>query len=293
MTASGDAVVNPLDRALEVRLAAARSAQERTRLALFATTVISFALLTASWNSYVSFYRPFAHDHRGLARGDDATSGLRRLQETVLSEWVRSHWISISLLGIQVGVDDAPTLGASALIVALMWFYLCMRREHYTIGYLLYDYRDADPATQWLIFHGVNLYTVFTTVGHSDIPMNSLQTEPSFKEWRGLRSAIFWLHSLPAVALSVVIFLDVTSLFMASPFREDPNEPLFQLLLRGGSTEELARVVFWDVVGLGLLVLVYRLCARVRGFARATQDILFAFKQKLPPGGGVSPAAGG
>jgi hypothetical protein len=78
------------DSILDLRLRAARAEQERSRLALFATTLISFALLTGAWNGYVSFYRDWAFDFRALPEGKDL-SGIRKLQESTLAEWVKSR----------------------------------------------------------------------------------------------------------------------------------------------------------------------------------------------------------
>ena len=49
--------LNPFEqKALDVRLEATRSAQERTQRFFFASTVISLVIITAGWNAYFSFY---------------------------------------------------------------------------------------------------------------------------------------------------------------------------------------------------------------------------------------------
>ena len=120
--------LNPFEqKALDVRIEATRSAQERTRRSFFASTVISLVIITAGWNAYFSFYREFAFAFPSLEGGE----GTKTLQKEMLSEWVRSRMINISILGIRVGVDDAPTLGAIAHRRRSMALLLHTAREPY------------------------------------------------------------------------------------------------------------------------------------------------------------------
>jgi len=271
------------DAILDLRLKAARAAQERSRLALFATTLISFALLTGAWNGYVSFYRDLAFDFRALPEGKDL-SGIRKLQESTLAEWVKSRWISVSALGIEVGVNDAPTLGGAALLVALVWLYLCIRREHYTIAFLLHDYGDErfDEGTKWGVFHGINLFTVFTTVGHFDEPLASLRGPlPDDKEWAPSRWAIKAMYLLPTVTLFAVIALDIGSVFRLSPARPS-NDRLIFLLINEGKYAEIANIVLWEAVAVVLLFAVWQINRRVFRFTSATERLLRDFLSQLP-----------
>ncbi len=104
--------LNPFEqKALDIGIEATRSAQERTRRSFFASTVISLVIITAGWNAYLSFYREFAFAFPTLEGGE----GTQTLQKEMLTEWVRSRMINITILGIRVGVDDAPTLGSIAV----------------------------------------------------------------------------------------------------------------------------------------------------------------------------------
>jgi hypothetical protein len=271
------------DAILDLRLRAARAAQERSRLALFATTLISFALLVGAWNGYLSFYRELAFDFRKLPDGPDVT-GIRKLQESTLAEWVKSRWISISALGIEVGVNDAPTLGGVALLVALVWLYLCMRREHYTIAFLLHDYGDDrfDEGTKWGVFHGINLFTVFTTVGHSDEPLTTLHEPlPAEKEWAPSRWAIKAMYLLPTATLCVVIVLDIASLFRLSPARTSDNR-LISMLISEGKYGEIANILLWEALAVALLFAVWQINRRVSRFGSATERILRDFLLQIP-----------
>ena len=74
-------LLNPFEeKTLDLRIGAARSAQERTRLAFFASTVISLAIITAGWNAYFSFYKDFAFEFPSLEGG----SGTVNLQKELL-----------------------------------------------------------------------------------------------------------------------------------------------------------------------------------------------------------------
>jgi hypothetical protein len=209
---------------LTFRIEAARSAQERTRLAYFASTVISLAIITTGWNAYLSFYRDFAFEFPSLEGG----SGTENLQKEILSEWVKSRMINISLLGIRVGIDDAPILGGIALTIAVIWLFYSIRRENHTIGMMLTDYSIADDRIKWLIFHGVNSSTVFTNVSHGDEPFRALARPSNSKQRaviRSMASAVIrsmakLLRYLPIFSLGFIILADIFSMFCFSPFRE-------------------------------------------------------------------------
>src|SRR5262245_27523466 len=83
----------PSDPALQVRLDASRTAQERSRLAFFSTTIIGLILVTGAWNAYLSFYRQIAFQFSSLA--DANMQGTQTLQKEILSAWVRSRMINV------------------------------------------------------------------------------------------------------------------------------------------------------------------------------------------------------
>jgi hypothetical protein len=219
-------------KALDTRLEASRSAQERTRVTSFASTVISLAIITAGWNAYFSFYHDFASEFPSLEGG----AGTTNLQREMLSEWVRGRMINITLLGIRVGVDDAPLLGAIALSIAAIWLYYSIRRENYTIGTLLFDYYYANDHIRWLVYHGINSATVFTNVIHGDAPFRSSTQEPPNRPLRSVRFMAGCLWYLPIFSLWFIIFVDILSaVWWSSPFREPDIRGIFEEIRNDGT----------------------------------------------------------
>jgi hypothetical protein len=207
-------------KTLDRRLDASRNAQERTRLAFFASTVIALALFTAGWNGYLSFYRDFASEFASLEGGEGTTI----LQKELLSEWVRGRMINIALLGIRVGVDDAPFVGAVALAIAGIWLLYSIRRENHLIGWLLRDYRFANDKFKWLVFSAINSATVFTNVTHGDAPFRTTTELPSPDEQLFLiRWAARHLWYLPILSLWFIIVLDFLSAFSFFPLSGNPT----------------------------------------------------------------------
>jgi hypothetical protein len=268
------------DKTLDLRLEAARTAQERSRLAFFATTIIAFAMLTAAWNAYLSFNRTYARDNPDLVPGGDPAAannrlGTRELQREILKQWVSSRMIDVSLLGIRVDVDDAPTVGAVAMFVALIWFYFSIRRENFVIGFLCYDYKGPEHSAdvKWRIYHGINSFSVFTNVRHSDNPFETISKIPPNKQSRLLRPIPTTLLFLPIIAVASILILDVISLFMMSPFRPDEERPIF-VLLKGHLYGELFGIVFWWIVAAALALPNVYLCYRINWFANSTERVL-------------------
>jgi hypothetical protein len=212
------------EKALDIRIEAARVAHERTRLAFFASTVVSLAILAAGWNAYFSFYYDFASGLPSFEGG----SGTESLQKEILAEWVRSRMINISPLGIRVGVDDAPLLGGFALVVSAIWLFYSIRRENFTIGMLLVDYYYAKQPLKWCIYHGVNSSTVFTNVSHGDDPFRSATSIPSDNQLKLIRRMAKHLWYLPIFSLWFIILVDILSAFWYSPFRTPDAREAFE-----------------------------------------------------------------
>jgi hypothetical protein len=296
-----------LDPALQLRLEASRVAQERTRLAFFAATIIALMMVTGAWNPYLSFYRDVAYDFSNLAEAEPKTEvepkgnnrqGTQTLQKELLAAWLRNRMINVSVLGINVGVDDASTVGAVALIIALIWFYFVIRRENHTIGRLLIDYRDSPKPIRWLIFHGINSYTVFSNVGQSDEPIGSITVQPQEHQVPPLRFLSHYLYFLPFVGLSFIIILEIHSLFRVSPFRPPFDKWVITILWEHQQQQceffgELFWVILWRLLAIVLAIPVFRLCRRISRFDYATEFALRQFVGELmrePPVGGSQEA---
>ena len=270
---AGDVTVDLKARCLDLRLDAMRSAQDRSRFALLAVTIASLALLTAGWNAYFGYYRQFALEQQKPGTNEVA----EKLRNELYAEWVRSRMISVSLLGLRVGVDDATTVGAVAMWIILYWQCLCMRREHYSIAHLFRDYRHGTRAERTLVFYGVNSYTVFTNVHHSDVPLWKLDEQFKPNESTHSRFATLLMFWFPVIALVLLIAMDIASVFYyRSPFRDDWTRTPYEILRETGDLgiRDIAMIFFWDVVAVILLIPAGVLCFRIVRFANATEGLL-------------------
>src|ERR1700722_7479685 len=92
---------------IKLRLEAAKAAQERTRLAFFAHTIIGLCLLAVFWNSYASIYKDYVTGHYlpsdkpATERGELAAeeyANAKNVQSKLMENWVSSRFITVSLL---------------------------------------------------------------------------------------------------------------------------------------------------------------------------------------------------
>src|SRR6266404_5347203 len=97
---------------IKVRLKGSIEAVKRARLAFLASTVASLAVFITEWNAYLSWYRRFPLKEK--LPDNEVT---REAFKYVLQEFVESRVITISLLGIRVGVSDMAVLGSLTLLV--------------------------------------------------------------------------------------------------------------------------------------------------------------------------------
>lgn len=301
------------DKELDARLAAARAAQERSRIAFITSTVISLSLLGLMYNSYLSIYRSFAFDHyyshiasttdRELkelegTRWDESDKAkhiqeealnTKKLQERLMGEWVASRFITFSPLGIRFGVGDAPVLGAFALLVVSSWYFFVTRRENYTISILLRDaWNTGNAEVRYRVYHEINSYTIFTNALYSNKSIRALnQPDPpdsydgqyrSFRFTRGISN--LFLHYLPFVALTFVIVLDLQSWrpFIDSPFRDPPDSPLHPF--HRDQFGSLSRYVTAATAML-LTPYIFHVNYKIYRFTSGTESVLRQFRHNL------------
>jgi hypothetical protein len=266
------------DATLEIRLVAAQASQERSRVAFFATTLVSLAVLIAVWNAYLSTYRAFALQHQSSLTDPEKAAGTRKLQEELLAEWVRSRYITISLIGISVGVGDAPLIASFALMIACTWFHLSVRRENYNLGRLIIDY-SKDNNKLWCIYHAVSSYSIFTRVVRSDSPIFDIhQTEAEEPRDKPtvLDRWIVFLYHLPVVSTSFALLFDVFSVytyFERSPFRY-PARALYLDIRESNFKYEEHLIWVWWIITAIVVVLLWLRCCEIANFASATEKIM-------------------
>jgi hypothetical protein len=278
------------EKTIELRIEAAQEAQRRSRIAFSAATIVSLAMIIAGWNAYFSWNRDIAFAYAqlpptGEGRVDKTgfrieQTGAHVLQREVISEWVKSRMVTVGLLGIRVGIDDAPQLGALALLVINIWFFYTVRGENYTIGYLLRDTVNESPETRWMVFHGIISYSVFTLINNSDKPVDRLKgPRPLGHRVEFARAAYRILFYFPPISVVLLILSDVLSVFyLASPFRDNQRDALWRVL----GAPELWQAAFWWLVALVLSVLIARLSSKIGQFNHVTEKLLGEYLDGIP-----------
>jgi Protein of unknown function (DUF2934) len=290
----GSAAVDPLlravqttetDESLNSRLAGATEAQKRSRFLLVIIGVACAAMCVAAYNACWSFDTEFTLEsvaadpstlntpasNRIDPRDFTPRTGPTILREHAIRSWADNRFVSISLLGIRVSVDDAPIVGTFALVVISIWRLLAIRREHITIASLLRDTRRNGDVTvdllrrQWRVFHGIVSESVFTTFEKSLTPISGLRIHHKTDGgrpkvvWRvltvimhfgwtkrvGLQRLVlntfvqfvFWL---PVLTSLFVFILDRLTYYQRSPFRDGIINPA-----SGGNAVELFPLWRW------------------------------------------------
>lgn len=276
---------------LKLRLDAARSAQERTRLAFLTVTVIAFAMLAAEWNAHLSLYKTVAQEFSALAHvepKDDANTGVQELQKAFMREYVADRMVNISLLGIRIGADDAPLLGGIALTIALFWFYQSVRRENFVIGWILRDNSKESPEsedvvrkTRLQIFHGIISYSLFIRVLQLDEPFSEISDfskdqSKGFLQWVTAR-----IYLLPFVAVIGLLMLEIWALCTPSPFRII-NQPLAYTLMEKRPSDWFLPDFWWRLLRLIIAAVlastvIWRLCDKIQKFEENTEKMLRKF----------------
>jgi hypothetical protein len=287
---------------IKARLDGAKAAQSQARVAIVALSVISLMMLTTSYNAYLSYDSEWvrkealaAHDHP-LPAEIQHTFDLLRDEE--IKGWASGQQVQISLLGVHVSVDDAPVVGTFALAVVALWLLLLMRRENFTIGFLL---RDTDSLTvskygpvsspadhrslQWLIFHTIASNSTFVAFDDTMKRVDDLngESQPFVVESRpglggrvhhlafGFARRFFFLF--PVVASLIVECLDIWGYFRPDPFEGMQMAGWNQQFLYESA---LTFLVCW-------IPLVYCLLKSIR-YSMATERVLHQYGDKLRVG---------
>jgi hypothetical protein len=146
---------------------------------------------------------------------DDENSSVdksNKNQERLVSEWVSSQTISISLLGIRLTTFDLSVLGSLSLIVVMFWLFFVFRRENRAIVPFIKEMYDeskkieisanvdtgneefpirenseinskmrANELTNF-VFHSVANSNLFTDIANNDNPMRLVIFDKEFNE---------------------------------------------------------------------------------------------------------------
>lgn len=262
-------------KAYELRIQAAEDSLKRSRLAFFTTTVVSLAVLFAGWNAYVSWYRGFVtHDKFS----DNPVTA--HAQKELISEWVKSHTISVALLGIRVGVSDAAPLASFTLLITTIWFFYCVRRENHSIGTLLIESKNEDIHTKEMIFHGIASQLVFIDLSGNDEPISRLSYDPTDGPHSVpfVRGMLRFLAFLPAMTIFFVIIMDILSIvYLRSVFRDPPHTPLLQHM----GLDDWIWISLFECAALAIGVSATFLTARTLAFESGTARVLKEYRELM------------
>ena len=199
------------------RIEGIKAAVGRSRLGFLVSTIISLSIILGVWNRYFAWDREYAMEKHWA----DATvfPVAQYLQQQLLSQWVQDQQISSSLFGIRVSASDATFLASCALLITMVWFYWCTRRENHSIGALLRDTCSENEDLKLLILHGIIANLVFIRFSDDDRSVSSLA--PSSSPGRRLpllRAAVKALIYFPAFTILCSGLVQLWFLNRPSPF---------------------------------------------------------------------------
>jgi hypothetical protein len=267
-----------------IRIAAAGDAQRRSRYAFIVVTIVAAAIAIAEFNSTWSWYIQFS------SQNDFPPQATRmEAEKALVQQWIRSNRMTVSLLGVDIGMSDAALLGSISLSIMSLWFFFCIRRENHLIGKVLIDAKNEPDAIKKMIFYGITGYLVFTTMSNDDDPISNLDQLPTDSRRFFLRRSVKVLIFLPVITIGFIIFSDLMSLWMPSPIRAPaPNKSLMEMI---NEPRWLIQLAAMEAAALVFGTATYSLCANIMKFEQATAKILRQFEDRyFPPGQSLVPA---
>lgn len=197
------------------------------------------------------------------------------VQRELLEQWVESCKISIPLLGINVGVSDAPVFGSIGLLIINFWFYVSIRRENHVIGFLLRDAKkEMGPRAREWVYHGIASSLLFINITRRVEPIMDLDGVYDKKKIGNvIGSAFRILVFLPSVTVLFLIISDILTIYMISASYRFPHYPLLEHIEIG----DAIKVSIMDGLAFILLFLIIVLSFKILYFIKATANIMVEF----------------
>jgi hypothetical protein len=159
---------------VKLRLEALREAGSRTRLAYIILTTASLAIMVAVWNSYLTWEDFAVYQDVWPTRGGKPFPVLAAAHADLIEQWIKTRWLTVAPLGIQIGSDDLAVWGSLGLAMIAIWFLFSMRLENQIVAWLLSDTMNEDKSLQKEVFVGVLSRLLFVRVSASDGPYDKL-----------------------------------------------------------------------------------------------------------------------
>jgi hypothetical protein len=258
---------------IQVRIQGASEAVKRARFAFLVSTVASLAIFITEWNAYLSWYRHFP-----LSPAFPANEVTREAFKYVLQQFVEDRVITVSLLGIRVGVSDMAVLGSLTLLICSIWLFFSIRRHNHSVGSLLRDTKSLAPVVRRLVYYGASSSLVFTTVTAYDAAISSLEAEHSTREAKLTRVVVTVLFYLPAVVIALTIMADLLSVFFLNAVFTFPHAPLG---FRDATLGRKVQFVAMELAAVGIGVPTFFLCRKIIDFEQSTGAVLREYAQLI------------
>jgi len=267
---------------IKIRLDLIQSSVQRSRVAFVAVTIASLSLIITAWNAYLSSYRSFPLDPATLSEEPFT----RAAQTELIRAWVSTLWVTIAPLGIRIGIGDAAVVGSIGLYIIAVWMFFCVRRENRTVANLFYDMkRVPDAELKELVYHAVTENMLFLSVRNDDEPIGSIEDVPRAPRRKAvlLRGSLKILFYLPAIAVFLLFFLDMASLFIFKAVFRTPHDALLEGMIHGAHTLSLAsaaKLVGMTLVEVVIAIMTLIVCRGIMAFESATTMLI---RENQPP----------
>jgi hypothetical protein len=262
---------------IRMRLELIYAAISRGRAAFIAATIASLASIVTAWNAYFSSYRSFPLNFGAFPTPETATTFS---EKELLKQWVESLWITISPLGIKIGISDAAVLSSISLYIIVVWLFFAVRRQNRAVGNLLYDMRNvSQPELHDLVFHAIATSMLFISVSDNDRPFAQVADVRDANARRSvlLRKTITVLFYLPAISVVLLFIVDVLSLTTIQAAFRPGHDPLLVRVLNRSvdlTATDILKLIGMTVVELILALLTVSVTRRVIEFEEATTRLI-------------------
>lgn len=279
--------VPPDEKEVDARLTGIAQAQTHARWAMLLGTLVSGAILTTLWNSYLSWDRRLATQFVL----EPPTWGQKEVVAEQIRSWIETNTVTVELLGIRASISDAAVLGSLALIVCAFYTCMALRQENEEIGSLLVDALDYGADDQLSVFRRMHAVILFSRTPDSQAPYLSLKGQASPNAEAPLsNSVVSVLLYLPAVTILLIFLSDVYyALDYLSPFLANTSNSIWSEL----PVLYQRQLILMDTFAIMAFIITFRFCNLSGKYQNGTQAVLteFAAQIKTPGEAPDSPTA--
>ena len=263
--------INSNDKVLTSRLDGISEAQRRSRIAFLLVMLACGTVLTALWNTYLSWDRQWA----------DASAPMPWGQKQLVDEQIKNYsdtsTVNIPVLGIHVGVNDAAVLGSLVLFAFAAFLCATLLRENHEIGSFLRQQKDAPEDVRQFIFYRVRALIPLGGMGDNDAPMSTLGGSEPKAQLPLARKGIQFLLFAPLIVVLLIVASDLYFAFWFVSAARHNVGPAWNSL----SSQYRWQLAVSDTFALSIGVMTAIYCRFAAAYMRATNDIVEEFGCKL------------